>query len=254
MAGTYSDLVLQSSPLCYYRLNEASGNALDLGTQNLSLTVGVDVQRRQVGAVDGDTAMKFTGTNTSMCASAPGTFLSLPYTMECWINTSVKPGFKGVFLHTYTTSPAQGQVAVMTEPTSGKTVFQYEKVGGGNVSAQMHPVIVTDGAWHHVSVAFYPTPTPYYLHMLVDGQAMIMQLSADFGGPTTMRVAVGGAEAGLWPNVTPYIGLVDEVAIYPTALSDSVVASHFAAGPKAQGLQPPVHQIVGINASYWRER
>src|SRR5205807_3979525 len=94
--------------------------------------------------------------------------------------------------------------------------------GGGNNLTWTAPRAINDGYWHQVVITFDGTQT---VTAYLDGQSLgaltqSMQTCQGYS-PTACILEVGGPSA--------YTGAVDEVAIYPTALTAAKIANHFAA-------------------------
>ncbi|MGY1615778.1 PKD domain-containing protein [Geodermatophilus sp. SYSU D00691] len=235
--SAYANGVLADGPAQYWRLGESTGTtAYDhVGTANL--TEGAGVARGTAGAVAGDTAITLDGTTAGLAATAatvttPGDAFSV----EAWVRTS---------------SSAGGLVAQYGEDLAAADVANTDRAlyvdSGGRVSfglssraptaprATTYKTVrsaepVTDGQWHHLVATVGSTGTVLY----VDGE----QVAADatmtrantrvgpaywmFGGGT---VASGVPDAPAGPSLT---GAIDEVAVYPVALSSAQVAQHFA--------------------------
>jgi hypothetical protein len=102
-------------------------------------------------------------------------------------------------------------------------------VAPGSVKTTLEsPLAYDDGAWHHVAASLGAAGMKLY----VDGV-----LVGNTTGTTTALTATGywrwgGVALSGWANrpATDYlIGTVDEVAVYPSQLTDNKIARHFTA-------------------------
>jgi hypothetical protein len=115
------------------------------------------------------------------------------------------------------------------------------KIGNGQL---IYPVSLAPGTWHHLAV----TRKGSVLTLYLDGQ----QAGGTFGlsgGPPKGRLRLGKTtfDAGLDAGGTQFYGLLDDVAIFTAALSQSQIAG-LAAGPHLSGAEP--HLLAGYVFGY----
>jgi len=203
--SAYSDRVIADGASAYWRLNEPSGTtAFDLagsahGTISGAVTLG------QPGALaDGDKAMRVNGTITEKITT-PAVTLPIICSVEAWIQSSA------VALKAYlSTRPGSGTI-IGKQATH--EVFVY--VSGFVVSTGL----VGDGAWHHVVVTVSVATTRIYLDGVLDTTV------AQAHPAETQPLTLGGD--GNDVNLT-WNGGLDEIAIYPRALTAQEIADHYA--------------------------
>lgn len=228
-AVKYPNLVIKDGASHYWRFGEASGGiAVDwAGTDQLVLAGGAT--RGVVGPITGDAdrATTFSGLES---APAAGTTLSeglRTVSIEAWFKTTTKKGGKIVGFGNAAggMSSSHGQNLYMTD--AGKLAFglYLNKV----VAAAITPLSYNNGAWHHV-VAVQGAAG---LQLYVDGALVASSTTLKTGQWFKGYWRIGGDTLGAsWPS-TPtsksFAGSVDEVAIYPRALTAAVAASHYAA-------------------------
>ncbi|WP_308166519.1 LamG-like jellyroll fold domain-containing protein [Actinomadura sp. NEAU-AAG7] len=231
--GPYSGEIGGDGPSAYWRLGESSGPGYDYVGGN-DLTFGSGVTRSQTGAISGDPdrAVKFGGTSTGTAASgaaaAPQNF-----SIEAWVKTTSKTGGKIVGYgsaasglstrydrHLYMTN--DGRAVLGVYPGSAKTI---QSAAGLN-----------DGKWHHVAGTL---DADAGLKLYVDGQ----QKAADASVKTAEAYAgywrVGGDNTTGWPAKpsSDFLnGTLDEVAVYPRALTAAEITRHHGLG--TGGIQP----------------
>jgi hypothetical protein len=216
---------LSDEPRAYWRLGEGSGAvAADQrgaapGTYENGVTLGVP------GALmtEATTAARFDGVDdrVSMGDPASGTldFGTGDFSVEAWVKTSVN-GERAVVSKRPSSGP-YWQFTVTDD--SGHVGHIRVNVFDGAVNRQAYgpAVRVDDGVWHHVAVVFdRDVGTTVY----VDGSS-----AATVG---TMTADVGNAGPFLVGKATGYgyfSGDLDEVAVYPYALSSGDVGAHLSA-------------------------
>ena len=135
--------------------------------------------------------------------------------------------------------------------TTGGARFQLRDTDNEYMAALESPTAVDDGGWHHV-VAVRNGATDDIL-LYVDGSMADSDnhnWTAGFGSATA-AMNIG------WLNLNPYYyhdGVIDELAIYDSALSASEIAAHYTAGLAGQSYCNSDTQTVcpdGIS-HYWK--
>ena len=237
---TYAQEVLADAPRGYWRLGEAGGTtAADLGSaQNAGAYQGGPLLG-QAGALlgDSDKALKADGVNDNVNFGDPANesldLGTTDFSIELWMKTTVnnsqsvigKQGASGANWQLLVTNAASqlGKLrATFSDGTTSRQGFS--------------SVRVDDGLWHHVVVTFTRTAG---MDIYVDGDRA--------NRPGALTTSISNTAAMQIGRVTgyPYFnGSLDEVAIYPSALSQSRVLAHLAAaqGPDSAA---PVPTITG---------
>lgn len=212
---SYSAEVLADSPLSYWRLDETSGNAIDIGSLAVAGVVAGSPTRGVAGLVSDGTAYTFAGTSGIETADTAG----YPHasesnlTLEMWAKWTEG----STFMCGFTLRDASDATVIEFNRTAGKVgVWR-----GGSViitSAASY----NDGNRHHI-VAKYTATVGAAL--FIDGVSV--SVSGTRNGPTgTLRALI----AQNWGGIQRFSGTIDEVAIYGAALSDARIAAHYAAG------------------------
>jgi RHS repeat-associated protein len=226
-AFTYSQQVLNDGPSLYWRLGETSGTtAADssgnarIGTYATTYTLG------QTGAVldDANKSVSFTGGRVS------GPSLSSPlsgksFTVEAWVKLNGNNGNLNTVASVGANEHKGFKLAV--DLRSGGRALWWE-VGDNSASYYtITPTISTvdDGNWHQlVGTYTYSTRTlvAYYDGALLSG-------SATTGANAYFDT--GAFYAAAWsPSTGSYKfnnGTMDELTVYPSALSASRIATHY---------------------------
>jgi hypothetical protein len=202
---TYADRVILDGASNYWRLNEPSGTtAVDvIGGANGTISGGVTLN--QPGALsDGDKAMTFNGTTGKIVTAAT---LSLPAacSAEFWLNT--------------TTVVQKWFLSCPPDATYEIGIYSNALFAGSGSGNVLGVRAVNDGRWHHVVVVQTGTTCLMYIDATLD----ISGASTHVNQTTTIRI---GFDFG---SSVSYQGSIDEVAIYPVALTPAQIAAHYQA-------------------------
>jgi len=146
------------------------------------------------------------------------------FTEEAWFKAAAGAGGDLVGFSPYQSGGAGTDDRVLYLNSGGQVVFGVKP--GGAVTIQS-PAGYTDGAWHHVAASQGPAGMKLYL----DGTLVATDATTG-AAATTGYWRWAGANLSTWPNrpANDYLtGLMDEVAVYPTQLSDQQIAWHYHA-------------------------
>ncbi len=224
----YKDAVVADSPYLYWRLDQSSGTAVvDSSSPTRPGTLaGTGYTWGQAGALVSeakDTSLGLTAAriNVNTSAAAPATF-----SVEAWFRSTSTAGGRilGMGNATGTTSSTTIDRQLYLAP-NGKVMFGIgtAKTTIASTSAE------NDGAWHHV-VGTYVSGTNG-MKLYVDG---VLQGSATATAQSFTGYWRAGAELmSGWtgnPTSTFFVGDIEELAVYTTALSATRVQAHTRAG------------------------
>jgi hypothetical protein len=215
--GRYREAVLSDGPVGYWRLGETSGYALDetgitgRGRYVNGVTLGVP------GALAGDTnpAARFDGVDDYVSIShAPALDVGDTFTYELWVKRGAAQGTTQRLLHKGAGPAALGF------GTNNRLVLLPGGTGATNTATSASPI--TDQAWHHVVA----TKSGASARIYVDG----VDVTAP-GTNTTMTANTTSLNVARASSGSAYVNAdLDEVAVYPVALSAERVRAHFEAG------------------------
>jgi hypothetical protein len=234
--GSYAQLVLASSPLAYWRMGvksggiipDATGHGYDLGILNGAPKLGVE------GAIagDDDTAIELDGIAYAMLddlKSRAFDFGALePFTIEVWAKRSAS-ATPNSYNHIFGNIEGSGNPSVgyifyyNTNDSPARMWFEYDSPGDGGVHASK--VVMASGS-----------PTDRFAHYAVtfDGSVLTLYVDGIMNTPQHPTVPMGPRKFNFIvakeqsTNTHGFAGAIDELAVYPTALSPSVIASHVA--------------------------
>ena len=233
----YGKAVYASDPLFYYRLAEASGTtANDAGPSDNDGVYSGTVLRGQPGAVDGtaNESVKFTsgsGVATNSTFTNP-----LIYSVEVWFETTTTAGGKLIGFGNQQSGLSSGYDRHLYMQDDGRLVFG---TWTGQTNTVTSPTAYNDGEWHH-AVA---TQSSAGIRLYIDG-ALVGTNPQTSAQDYTGYWRAGGDTT--WGSSSPYFdGLLDELAVYSTALDAGVITQHYelGAGVVAPN-QPPIAQFT----------
>lgn len=227
----YKDAVPVDRPDLWYRLGEAPGatTAVDSTSpasnatySNVTLGTGGPLEN------DGDTAATFNGSSSRVTTSG-WTPPTNTFTLEAWVNPTatheIDPqGPTG-------TGGVSGQRYLFWPDQSGSNAGIGVSVGTNGVSVYEH------GDAHMPAVLVYPGVVTGWTHLAVTYQNKVPTLwlngvaVATGSASTKTTVYAPTVFGGGWYG--SYLGVADEIAVYPTTLSAEQVYNHFRAGRAA---------------------
>jgi hypothetical protein len=207
--GNYAIAVLVDSPVGFWKMGDASGNlvrsagSIDLAPAGTGLTY-------QAAGLDGQ-AVSFAGTGRFDAPSA-GDFALGVGTIEAWFKTTTASGGAGGYRGIIVKQFAFGMFA------NNGVLIAYNWAGGGLTSN----INIADNRWHHAAFAFTTAGTS---RLYLDG---IEVWSGTWNiSNQTVPLVLGDGTNG---TSQPWIGTIDEAAVYNTQLSPTRVLAHYNAG------------------------
>ncbi|NEK85474.1 PKD domain-containing protein [Blastococcus saxobsidens] len=229
----YADTVRADGASNHWRLGEATGNAADsIGTR--PLTVGAGVTRDQAGAIDGNTAYSFNGSSTASLATTGATAAPNTFTQEAWIQTSSTSGGRIMGFANRATGTSTTFDRQVYLQSNGRISFAVKVPTWFGLSSETRAVTSTasfnDGKWHHVAATMSRSGIALHVDGVLVGSRTDATTGQSYNG--YFRVGADKAIAG----ASTFTGRIDEVALYPTALTAAQIAAHAAGG----GIAVPV--------------
>ncbi len=215
--ATYTEAVLADNPIHYYPLDETSGTvAADLGS--LATSGGIYTGGFTLGQ---SSAAPLLG-NCVRLNGAEGTFVDLgqfhpgnSVTLEAWVNADLDASstYKAIIARwdgSYEMDWNPGDV--------GNLVIRNDANAFGGVATESP---ISRGQWHHM-VSVFDAGTLTIFVDGVQGSSQTIGGVLQNAGPTPDRVLIGATRSGNFN----WKGLIDEVAIYDTALTPAQIRSH----------------------------
>lgn len=182
-------------------------------------------------AAAGDAAAQYTGgsqatpVNTTLAynpALNPGS--SSPFTIEFWVNPAANvtdgSGPSPVF-NRVSSSPRSGWVFFQRAENQGWNFAMYSG-SGTSVGMQLTGGTYTAGTWSLVAVVFDGVSPVLYVNGVNVGATVT---GSGYNASTAATLSIGSYDTG----ANPFTGLIDETALYGTALSASQLLGHYKA-------------------------
>jgi large repetitive protein len=229
----FASAVSNSNPALWYRLNETSGNAANSGSLGAGFNGVVSASvTRSVATAAGDTGMRFTSANDFIESLAASALTGNPtFTIEAIVNLDGTGGANyGPLLH-------WGGAATGAAVYFSISFNSNNRIYTGFYNAGLRTAPIDTGVWHHlVWVRQGGNDTETGSTVYIDGCLAATErdpiLNPGFvAAPginiqgTTFRIN----RAADFIGNRRFTGTLDEVALYPRALSAAEIAQHAAA-------------------------
>jgi hypothetical protein len=216
-SAPYHDAVMADGPVGYWRLDETSGYALDQTGNAAGGKYTGGVTKGVAGALttETDPAAHFNGTDAYVSVPDNSPLdVADTFTYELWVRRGATQGVTQRLLH------KGAGPASLGFGTNNKLVLL---PGGTGVSTTATSTIaITDNAWHYVVA----TKSGADVHLYIDGVDRTAPGTNTAMTSSTTALNIARASSG-----SAYTDAdVDEVAIYPVALSAARVQAHYQAG------------------------
>jgi len=231
-ASNYSTVLLQDSPAAYWRFGEAPGSttAADASGHNLPLTYQGSVVLGQPGAVVGDanTAAQFNGINRYASRTTAPLTATTNWSLEAWIYPTTLPQLGAAIYNGIDdgTHGGYGFEIASSTGTSGSNIIGILGSAGVVNSGYTLPAA---NRWYHVAMTRDTTTIRFY----VNGQQTATTSTTAPATPGA-DASVGGGLTATGSLVAPFAGMVDEPAMYASALSQGRIVAHYQEGANVQ--------------------
>ena len=233
-AGRYASVILADDPILYYRLDESTGPAMNLGSAGGSGTYGPLITRGApgIGSNDGDLAAIFPGNvGTGAIVSTPESKSLEPLdeiTVECWANA---PSYDNARIVSYGSDDgAQAYEAWVLQIVDDAPNFYSGALRDS--SQQPGPEIrgqtrLAGGVTYHLAATYDGKQLLLYVNGALDPVGGLAATGVLGNYDTTNGLGIGGG-FGERPELQ-FRGTLDEVAVYPKALSAERLRAHVSA-------------------------
>jgi hypothetical protein len=213
----YREAVLADGPAGYWRLGESSGAAVDETGHAAGGTYTGGVTRDVPGALAGDSnaAARFNGSSGYVSVTDNiSLHVGDTFTYELWLKRGATQGVTQRLLHKGAGTPSlgfgQNNKLVLIPGGSGATL-----TAGSTIT-------IKDQNWHHIVATKNGTETHFY----IDGADRTSPGTNTTMTSNTIALNIGRA----YPGSGYFDGDIDEVVVYPVALSAQQVQAHYQAG------------------------
>ena len=235
-ATTFVTAVHADGPVAEYRLGDQSGTIMtDSSGKAADGTYSGQETLAQPGALPNDPD---TSTALPNCCSGIGSATAtLPFfngarTVEAWVNTT----YSGSVPEVIASYGANGNNEGFTISILANSI---NVDPGGDYHAIPTPRPLNDGQWHLIDVTSNGTTASAYLDGQLVGTATFHTAMDTLAGPLTAAASsIGG-------NYTVWRGGLEEVSVFPAALSATRVAAHFAVSGYSR---PTASHVVSVGS------
>ena len=252
--SAYQQMVKRDGAQLYYPLDETSGSIAfnHLGYDDGDL--GDGITRGAAGALSGNAASSFNGSATASIANralAPGMDT---FTAEAWFQTTATTGGKILSFGNQRTGNSSNHDRSIYMDNAGRIYFG---VYPGRTATLNSAKPYNDGKWHHVAATMSSAGMTLY----IDGVRTAQRADVTAGQKYSGYWRVGGDNIGGWPGQPSnynFTGNIDEVAVYPTALSLQMISDHYRASGRTQNVPPVPTDTYGMSVHsdspvlFWR--
>jgi hypothetical protein len=179
-----------------------------------------------VGA-GGDQAAVYTGAAGSNTVvphqAALNPAASNPFTIEFWANPTGSDNDDAPVSNRISSNPRSGWVFFQRDAATGWNFRMYDGVNG-NLGWDLTGGTATLNSWSHVVATWNGTAAQLYVNGALADSSNGGGASGNYNPSSAADLILASSDSG-----SPYAGSIDEVAFYPTALSETQVASHYNA-------------------------
>lgn len=217
-ATPYSQAVFADGPIAYWRFEETSGiTAVDeMGTYPGAFAGALT----RAAGIAGSRGAVFDGSTTRLVVGDVFPFpVDAPYSLELWVMPSeVDDSVRFLIDRSSAAMPTNGYQLYY----AASFTLTSRSIAGTEYGYSTAPGIIAD-RWTHIVATYDGANTALY----IDGSLINSSPAPELPAATTGTFAIGDSGTG---QLRKYLGVVDEVAVYATALSAARVAAHAAAG------------------------
>lgn len=221
----YRDEVLADAPSRYYRLGETSGTTVvDSGSNLANLTLNGTYTRAAAGllSTDVDAAVSF----SSGAAIGARAYYADTFSVEAWVQTSdVGTGGRDVVAVEWTNWAARSSWFLELVDNVPRFVV-VDNTATYRIAASS--TSIGDGQPHHLVGVLGSGILRIYVDGVEVANAPLVGTSVLSYSSTSFTI--GSASNGSQVGDKKFVGTIDEVAVYPVALSPARIQTHYAAG------------------------
>jgi hypothetical protein len=167
-------------------------------------------------------ALSFPGSRDSYVNIPHADSLSLTtFTITAFLKTETVPADEGSIVTKMPANKPRNYNLRLNGP-AGNVCLEFTR--GGNWSGNTGKSVVIDGQWHQVAATYDNKSSKVYVDGILDGEKPLTGTPDANEGALTMGADVGGH---------PFLGIIDEVAIFNAALSENDISSIATKGLEA---------------------
>jgi large repetitive protein len=222
-AKTYSDTVLADHPVAYWRMDETTGNTMvdASGNANNGRYVGI-YALGQPGAIAANTAVGFDGQSGAASVLSSTTLQLNTVTIELWLNKHTDTEY-GVYVAKNVElggAAGSGWFQLLNSHHDGRLEFRITSDGAPALTSTSTLALNT---WYYVVATYDGTVAKLFVNGKLDNSLKATATPKQTSDP----LFIGRRMDGLFNDA-----VIDEVAIYPVALSADRIAAHWRAASR----------------------
>lgn len=219
---SYSEAILERSPLAYWRLGETSGASLadETGTHPLTVSGGAALGQTGALVIDSDTATRFNGGTATSAAAVLPTTASAPFSLVFWVRSATTDPRSGSFIRQFS-SNTTGHLRIFLQ-TSG--TLSYSLPGDTTLASTE----MIDTQWRMVALTRSATGT---LSWFFDGQLDVQDAGHD------IAIANTSFRLGVTSTTLPDL-ILDEFAVFDRLITADELRWLFGIGTARLALAP----------------
>ena len=205
--------------------------------------------------IDASTGVRLDGTSNGRIYAGGTELAPNVFTAQAWIKTNTTSGGRILGFGDLKTGNSGHRDRHLYMQNDGKLAFGVWAAGG--MLTIVSPKSYNDNQWHQVTATFGPSGMQLY----VDGVRVATRGEITEGQQYLGYWRVGGDNLTNWPSKpskNDFTGSVDEVAIYPTALTQQQIDTQWVASGRTSLLPAPPADSYGAAVYadqpvlYWR--
>lgn len=223
----YNTTVLADSPLAYWQLDETTGAtqfADSTGNSHPAAITGTPTYstsyKVEVGSVG------FSGTQYGSVASGAWFGSLSAYSVEGWFSTTTTGNRSIVSYDNSAVGPGAPSRVFQLYVSNGSVTF-LPMASGSYVVVTSPLTTYADGIWHHVVATWDGTTARLYIDGNQVASAALAGIMPTGGG---QPILIGTGYNNAPGNMYQFVGSIDEVAVYGSALNSTQISTHYAAG------------------------
>jgi glucose/arabinose dehydrogenase len=248
---TYASAVGADAPFVYWRLGETAGTAAADASGNArpgTYVGGVALNKAGALAGDGNPSVQLDGNDDDVIRNPITGVGTTAISTDLWLKTTDTTKEAGIVSYAASSSADEFQ---LRDYRALRVYIKGTRVDTG--------IALNDGQWHHLAVTW--TSTGGAVRVYKDGalafsNSVPVQAGASItGGGALVLGQEQDTVGGGFESSQAFLGQLDEVALYPTALSAARVSAHRQAGITsgcATGLAATGVKTVALKADAFR--
>lgn len=217
---SYSDLVTNYSPSYYFKLDNSSWPVVNTGSTSITLAQGGSFSNftaNQTGIVNKCVFSNNTNNYSYFNTSESSSIFTTAYTFAAWVKFDANNNGTLLGLNNGLTGSNLRQFKIYSQYINGNILLGYDYRVGTSTTNVEKTTSATTGVWYHVAITVPSTGnTTFYVNgSSIGTDSTLPLISTDFNNLT--KGWLGTPSTGNQDGFNR--GYVDEIAVFPSALS-----------------------------------